>query len=258
MLRPSAALLTVSVLAAPALAGSIPTCAGPVEISGGRLLRVEKNGAIILTDGRAAHLEGVRLPLGVLDRAPPEFSTKALASIAQLASGGPLTLTSLPPKEDRYDRVRVQAFSGDRWIQSELLERGLARVSIAPDRTECAAELYAAEARARAARNGIWSSPAYAIRTPFNLSGDVGTFQIVQGRVLNASMHSGRAYLNFGADWRTDFTVTVDPEDMRNFRRAGVDPLSYSGQTIRVRGWVQSINGPEIEVPNPQGIEVVQ
>jgi hypothetical protein len=25
-----------------------------------------------------------------------------------------------------------------------------------------------------------------------------------------------------------------------------------------VRGIVQSLNGPEIEVPNPQGIEVVQ
>jgi len=45
---------------------------------------------------------------------------------------------------------------------------------------------------------------------------------------------------------------------MINFRTAGVDPLSYVGQTIRVRGWVQSLHGPEIEVANPQSIEVVR
>jgi hypothetical protein len=64
--------------------------------------------------------------------------------------------------------------------------------------------------------------------------------------------------LNFGTDWRRDFTVTIDPIDMRNFRATGVDPKSYAGQTIRVRGWVQLHNGPEIEVANPQGIEVLK
>jgi len=246
------------VIAPSAVAQTLTKCAGPVEIAGGHLLRVEKNGAIVLTDGRAAHLEGIRLPQGAPDHAPQPFADEALAAIVKLASDVPLTLTSIPPKEDRYDRVRAQAFAGDRWIQNELLSRGLARVSIAPDRTECAAELFAVEARARGAHAGLWASPAYAIRTPMNLWRDVGTFQIVQGKVLNTTKRNDRVYLNFGSDWRTDFTVTIDPDDMPNFRKAGVDPLSYSGQTIRVRGWVQSLHGPEIEVPNPQGIEVIQ
>lgn len=258
MLRTFAILLTALAMLPSASAQTPAKCAGPVEISGGHLLRVEKNGAIILTDGRAAHLEGIRLPQGMSDHAPQIFADQALSAIVKVASGAPLTMTSVPPKEDRYDRVRVQAFAGDRWIQNELLSRGLARVSIAPDRTECSVELFAAEARARAAHAGIWASPVYAIRTRLNLWPDLGTFQIVQGKVLNTSKRNGRVYLNFGADWRTDFTVTVDPEDMSNFRESGVDPMSYSGQTIRVRGWVQSLNGPEIEVPNPQGIEVLQ
>ena len=73
----------------------------------------------------------------------------------------------------------------------------------------------------------------------------------------NADLKNGRAYLNFGADWRSDFTVTIEPQDMPNFRNSGVDPRNYTGQTIRVRGIVQSLNGPEIEVANPQGIEVI-
>lgn len=242
----------------PTTSHGLPRCAGPTEISNGHLLRVEKNGAIILTDGRAAHLEGIRLPEGAQDHAPQAFADQALSAIAALAQSGPLTLTAVAPKEDRYDRIRVQAFAGERWIQGELLAQGLARVSIAPDRIECASELFAVEAKARAARLGLWSSSAYAIRNPFNLSLDTGTFQVVEGKVLDAKVKGGRVYVNFGTDWRTDFTVTVDPADKKNFRNSGIDPTAYAGQTIRVRGLVQSSNGPEIEVPNPQGIEVIQ
>jgi endonuclease YncB( thermonuclease family) len=256
-------LSSLAVAAAFLLAGSAPSlarpsCAGPVEIANARLLRIERNGAIVLTDGQRVHLEGIRLAGGASDHAPSTFADQALVAVQSTLRSGPLTLTSVPPLKDRYDRIRVQAFVGKRWVQDEILRRGLARVSIAPDRTECAIELFTAEAEARATHSGIWSSPAYAIRTPDNLGLDTNTFQIVEGKVLNASVRNGRVHLNFGENWRTDFTATVDPADKRYFREAGVDPTSYVGQTIRVRGWVQSLNGPEIEVPNPQGIEVVK
>ena len=255
-MRLQSTLVALSLLVAPAAqAATLPDCAGATEISGAQLLRVEKNGSVILSDGRAIYLEGIRLPGA--DRSPPPFADKALGTLASMLAKAPLTLTALPPKEDRYDRVRGQLFAGGAWVQAALLKAGLARVSIAPDRTECASELFAAEAQGRAARAGIWSLPAFAIRTPQTLGHDIGTFQIVQGKVLNAGLKNGRAYLNFGADWRSDFTVVVAPEDMANFRRIGVDPRSYAGQTIRVRGLVQYLNGPEIEVANPQAIEVI-
>jgi len=232
-------------------------CAGPIEIKGAHFLRLDKNDALVLSDGRVVHLESVRLPAGKLDHAPQSLADDSHAAILALVETAPLTLHSLPPKIDRHGRLRVQAFAGDQWIQAMLLSRGLARVAIAPDRTECASELFAAEAQARSGRRGLWAAPAYAVRNPSNIRRDIGTFQIVEGRVLNASMKNGRAYLNFGADWHTDFTVIVDPQDMPNFRALGVDPKSYTGQTIRVRGWVQWHYGPEIEVANPQGIEVV-
>ena len=244
--------------AVPASAAALPSCAGPVEIADGQLLRVERNGVVILMDGRATRLEGIRLPGGAADRAPQSFADQAISAMLALTRKGPLILTALPPKEDRYDRVRGQLFAGGAWVQLELLKRGLARVAIAPDRTECSDELYAAEAQARAARFGLWSAPAYTLRTPDTVGRDTGTFQIVQGTVKNAELKNGRAYLNFGADWRTDFTVTVDPEDMPNFRHLGVDPRAYAGQTIRVRGLVQFLNGPEIEVANPQSVEVLK
>ena len=177
------------VLAAP----SIPACAGDVEIAGVQLLRVERNGSVVFTDGRAAHLEGIRLPAGTDDRALQSFADQAIIALTTMAKAGPLKLTAVPPKEDRYDRVRGQLFNAKAWVQSELLARGLARVMIAPDRTECARELFAIEVKARMAKAGLWSNAAYAVRTPDNLRKDVGAFQIVEGKVLNASLRNGRA-----------------------------------------------------------------
>jgi len=238
-------------------AGPIPDCAGPVEIADARIARVERtNDVLVLRDGRAVHLEGIRFPHAALDRAPTFVSDQAFDAINALAKGHDLVVTSVPPKEDRYDRVRGQVF-GNEWLQIALLRSGAARVDIAPDRSECAAELYAAEGEARAAQRGLWSQPAYAVRAPDGLGADTGTFQIVQGVVLSAAVRGGRAYVDFGADWTTDFTVTISPEDMANFRREGVDPEGYAGKTLRVRGVVQAYNGPEIEIANPEQIEVL-
>ena len=242
-----------------ASAAPVPDCAGPLEITTAHIVRVEPtNDALVLRDGRAVHLEGIRFPHAGQDRAPAIAASEAYDAINTMVRGHTIDVTAVPPKEDRYDRVRGQVFGDDdEWVQTALLNRGLVRVDIAPDRTECAAELYAAEGAARAAGLGLWALPAYRIRTPDTLDGDTGAFEIVEGRVLTAEVREGRAYLDFGADWKTDFTVTIAPEDLANFRNAGVDPALYAGRTIRVRGIVQQFNGPEIEIANPRQIEVL-
>jgi hypothetical protein len=213
----------------------------------------------MLRDGRAVHMEGIRIPHANQDRAPSFIADQAFDAVNAMVRLHAVDVTAIPPKEDRYDRVRGQVFSDDdRWVQIALLNRGLARVDISPDRTECAAELYAAEGSARAANLGLWSQAAYRVRTPDALARAAGTFQIVQGQVLTADVKEGRAYLDFGADWKTDFTVTIAPEDMANFRRDGIDPRGYAGKTIRLRGIVQQFHGPEIEIANPKQIEVMQ
>jgi hypothetical protein len=242
-------------------AAEAPACVPPVEVNRAPIVRVEQNAVLVLRDGRAAVLEGLLLPAGVRDRAPDFVAQQAIARLSSLTKGRDVTLRARLPKEDRYGRIRSQVFvpgdGRDVWLQDRMLREGLARVMIAPDRPECARELYAAEDAARAARAGIWALPAYAVRTPGNLGGDLGTFQIVDGVVKNASVHDGRAYLNFGDDWRSDFTATISPDDMKLFRRDGIDPAGYAGKDVEVRGFVQSLNGPEIELADPDMIRVL-
>ncbi len=254
--------LVVIVLSAPTHVGALPACAPPVEASGVRVVRVEKNGVLVLEDGRAVKVEGVLLPGGAADHAPQYLSDEAISMLSDLVRGRVVTLAAQRPKEDRYGRLRAQVFvaedTAQLWLQLEMLHRGLARVSIAPDRRECTSELFAAEDGARRSRNGIWSQPMYTVRTPSAaLTGDANTFQVVKGKILSADVRNGRGYLDFGADWRHDFTVTISPDDMKSFREAGVDPQSYEGKTVRVRGWVENLHRPEIAVAGPEDIEVL-
>lgn len=251
-------VLTLAVFASPGLAAERPDCAGPVEVRSAHIVRTERNGVLVISDGRAVHLEGIRLASGKSDRAPQTFQDQALSALAQLANDQLLTLTAVEPKEDRYDRIRAQAFSDDTWLQTALLKRGLARVAISPDRIECASELYAAEVQARAARAGLWSAAAYAIRTPVNVGGDIGTFQIVEGKVSGADMLNGTMTLSFGIGLKGEFRAVVANDDMANFRMIGVNPKGYAGKTVRVRGVVQNDNGPLIQIANPMQVEIVQ
>jgi hypothetical protein len=82
-----------------------------------------------------------------------------------------------------------------------------------------------------------------------------GTFQIVEGAIADADIVRGRAFLNFGADYKKDFTVTVAPADMRAFRRQRRDWSALAGRHVRVRGWIDVYNGAEIEIATPAALE---
>lgn len=235
-----------------AAATVIPDCAGDVEIRRAQVIRVEKNGALILSDGRAVLLERIRLALdhdGAL-------ADDALNQLRGLATAAPLTLTATPPKEDRYDRVRVQAF-GATWLQMELLKRGLARVQISPDRSECAPDFYEAETAARAAHAGLWAFPAHTVRTSDGVKNDIGTYQIVEGRVVNAGKRDGRLFLDFSNG--RGFIATVAPEDARLFRDLDTPLEEMGGRRVIVRGIVEDYGGrPEIALSNPAQIELLK
>jgi micrococcal nuclease len=231
-------------------AAIIPDCAGRVEIAKAHIVRVEKNGALILSDGRAVTLEGIRLPQG----AEP-LTAQALAMLGQLAQQGPLTITATPPKEDRYDRIRAQAF-GTGWLQTAMLEQGLARVQIAPDRNECSPELYAAEAGARARRVGLWAQAGFVPRKPQEMKGTTGSFQVVEGWVTNVGSGAGRVFIDFSSDWSRGFSAVIAPEDRRAFRDYDLDGLH--AKHVRIRGLVQDFRGrPEIALSNPAQIEIL-
>jgi micrococcal nuclease len=247
----------------PNVSRAAPACIPPIEVAHAKAVRVEKNGVIVIADGRAARLEGILLPAGAADRAPQFFADQSLAALSDMVDAHWVSLAAEPPKEDRYGRIRAQILlqggNGETWVQREMLRKGLARVAIAPDRNECTEELYSAEGEARRDRIGIWSSAAYAVRSPSRVDDDVGTFQIVEGTVLSVSRSGARVFLDFGSQAQNGFAATISADDMKRFREIGVDPFAYADATVRVRGWIERINGrPEIELAAPEQVEIVR
>jgi micrococcal nuclease len=229
----------------------IPDCAGSVEVAHAHVVRVERNGVLFLSDGRAVLLEGIRLPL----EASRALSDRALAALREMTLSGTVSFTSAEPRQDRYDRLRAQGFGGQ-WLQAALLERGLARAAISPDRNECFPDLYEAEARARARRAGIWALAAYRVRAPDDVKGVAGSFQLVEGLVSNVGRADGRIFIDFGSNGRQLFSAVIASDDHRAFRDFDLDGLPT--HRIRVRGMVQDYRGrPEIALSNPAQIEVL-
>ena len=85
-----------------------------------------------------------------------------------------------------------------------------------------------------------------------------GSFQIIEATILDVTSYRGRYFLNFGDDYRTDFTVTIAPDDMRHFRAQDIDPEIWEGQRVRVRGWMESYNGPNLPIAVPEALEPLE
>lgn len=208
---------------------------------------------------RFVGIQAPKLPLGRKNFPEWPLAKEAKVYLEEIALNKMVTLYFGKTKRDRHGRILAHLKTDDGlWLQDEMLRRGLARVYTFPDNRQLAAELYQAEQYARQKQQGIWTHPFYAVRAPFNLDRDIGTFQIIEGRILDTARVKGTIYLNFGQDWRTDFTVAIHSKARKLFETAGIDLLALKHKTLRVRGWLKKRNGPMIDATHPEQIEIFQ
>lgn len=211
------------------------------------------------TQIRLVGIQAPKLPLGRKNFPTWPLAPESKAALESLIGGQAITLYYGDSRRDRHGRALAHLFLSDgTWIQGAMLRRGMARVYTFPDNRKAADALYAEERAARAAKAGIWSDPYYRIRSPAEAAKDIGTFQLVEGIVVATATVHGRMYLNFGPDWRTDFTVAVGPKTQRLFAALGLDPLALKGHRVRVRGWLKRENGPMIEISHPEPLEIFE
>ena len=239
-----------------------PLPPGLVAAETERVVEIVDGDTLILAGGRQVRLVGIqapKLPLGRPGFKAWPLAEAAKAALSELTLGRAVTLAYGGRRVDRYGRALAHVFdSAGTWVQGEMLSRGLARVYSFADNRALIPELLARERAARAARRGIWGWRFYAVRDPEGLERHLGGFELVEGRVLKVAIVRKRVYLNFGADWRSDFTVTIAPRTRRLFEAQGIDPRAYEGRMVRVRGWLKSYNGPMIEASHPEQIEVIE
>lgn len=205
---------------------------------------------IALEDGRTVRLAGLDAHTGE-QTALPAGSAVVLKRVGAA------------PQTDRYGRLVAHVFTvedgAERWLQADLVRRGLARVARVGD-AACARVLLSEEEKARSAQLGLWSEPVYVITKAEDVADLLrsrGRFALVEGKVLSVRESGGTIYVNFGRRWTEDFTVTIAKRNERAFTAAGLQPKSLAGRNVRIRGWIEERGGPWVEAARPEQIEVV-
>ncbi len=223
---------------------------------------------VVLDDGTQVRLAGILAPT------PPAFVapfadwpplTAARSALSDLLVGRTVELAFADPRSDRWGRLLAHVFvsrgAEREWVQGYLLRHGHARVDAVPDALACLSELLAHERAGMRADLGLWRNPAYRIRwadTPQRLMRLRNTFQLVEGRVRKVALTRGRIYLNFGDDWRADFTASASRR-ARPFSTEAVSALQrLEGRRVRIRGWIERRNGPYVELFHPLQVEDVE
>jgi len=211
------------------------------------------------TQIRLVGIQAPKLPLGRKNFPTWPLAQNSKQALQKLTLGRKLGLSFGGAAKDRHGRLLAHLQTpGGKWVQGEMLKLGMARVYSFPDNRARVAEMLALEAAARKAKRGIWGLRFYAVRGPEDLASLIGTFQLVEGRVQKAARIKGRVYLNFGEKWRDDFTVTIEPKVRRLFAKNGIEPVTFEGKRVRVRGWLKKYNGPMIDATHPEQIEILE
>jgi endonuclease YncB( thermonuclease family) len=230
------------------------------------VVRVIDSETVLLDDTREVRLIGALAPRAPDMRPdapdwPPEAA--AIEALSALVLGRPVELAYAGRRRDRYGRLLAHLFidrdDGGAWVQGELLKGGHARAYGLPGNFACMREMLAHERVARAAGAGLWSNGAYRTRSaqrPGALMRYRNTYQVVEGRLAHVAPTKSRTYLNFGTDWRRDFTAGIDASVLRANPEWAKTLAALEGRRVEVRGWIEYRNGPYVNVEDPSQIAV--
>lgn len=143
----------------------------------------------------------------------------------------------------------------EKTLQEALVATGAVRVEPQSDDLEFISNLLMLEQTARENKRGLWALQNYRVIDAEKANPAIGAFHLIEGVVTRAEQVKSRFYLNFGADYMSDFTAGARSALYRKWAATGLDLASLKGARIRVRGFVEKINGPSIDLTHAKQIE---
>lgn len=213
---------------------------------------------LLAPDGSRLVLSSVKAPeiwqQGDQYRSWPH-SEASRSTLDALVRGQNLALFCEGEDQTLDDHKIAHALTGNgHWLQHELVSRGSVLVLPRADHSAGLDSLLAAEGIARTNRTGLWS--ALDLEKAAEDEIPTGRLAIVSGQVLNAARVGNRIFLNFGQDWRTDFTVEIPARAIRLFEKSGLNPMDLAQAQVEVRGWVTWRGGPLMRLEGPGQLQV--
>lgn len=226
-----------------------------------KVIRIVDGDTVILKDQTRVRLVGIqapKLPLGRKGVKGWPLGQDSKKLLSDLVLDKFVTLYFGGQRRDRYDRALAHLFLGDGlWIQGEMIKNGMARVYTFPDNRAIVPEMMQQEKMARQNKRGIWALAYYQPKEQQSSGAYKNSFQIITGTVKDVAKVRSTYYLNFGDNWRDDFTIVIKSRAARLFLKAGLRLENYKNKKIEVRGWLKFYNGPMIEATHPEQITIL-
>jgi endonuclease YncB( thermonuclease family) len=233
--------------------------------------KIEPNLDITLADGRSLTLAGLDPPQGTPDR--PRLASEARDKLAAWLEGREVALRALTDKPNRWGRIPARLFAAppaaprgapaaarEIGIAEAILDAGLARYRPDTAAHPCRDLLLAAEAEARAERVGVWGDPVYAVlagsdRAAF--ANPKSGMVLVEGTPVSLGETAARFYLNFGPARSVDFAITIPKRSATALEKGGIKVQDLVGKRLRVRGLLDATFGPQREITDADGVELL-
>ena len=215
-----------------------------------------------LQDGRIVQLSSVEIPDNASAN-PGPIASKAFEQLkTQLENKQAIFYQTKSETEGRRNRMghylgHLETHQDKIWIQGLLLKNGLARIQPGAHNTEMASQMMALENEAIKEKRGIWASDQFGMLTPDKADSAMNNWAIVEGVITKTGMSNNIVFLNFGDDWRKDFTIGIEGEVRRQIAKKEIDSMGLAGKRVRVHGWVESYNGPYIKLSNATWLEIL-
>ena len=186
--------------------------------------------------------------------APEPYAEKAKEFNRQLVEGKGLRLEFDVQKKDKYNRLLAYCFVGDTFVNSRILEEGLAVLYTLAPNVKYADMLVKIQQEARQNNRGLWG--ALQVIQPQDAKRYLNQIVTVEGRVSSIYQSSRVTILNFG---QSRFKAVIFKEEYPIFMASGVSiQKSYSGKTLRITGKLKEYKDNfEIILRHPSNVEVL-
>lgn len=259
-------VLTLYLLALFSFPASVPSLAedalSALKACGSGIVETVQTGdKVTLQSGEVIVLADIKAPEYWPKDAPYNswpYGRASKQALADLVRGKPITLLCdrKPTTAFREKRAHILLADGS-WLQSLLVSTGNAFFFPTERQAGITAFLSNAEKDAREGRLGMWRSGRFSVVSATSDELKTGWFQWVRGTVISAKTIGKTSYLNFGEDWRSDFTIQFPARIARELSKRGIDVETLYGRRIEARGWVEWSGGPKIILSHPDQMEVV-
>ena len=244
-------------------AGPVPGC-DLAPGGSGRVADIVDGDTLVLADGRIVRLMGVEAPKPFLVRPAADvgmLAEKARRELARLIAGKAVEIRLGEQQSDRHGRILAHLFLDDgTWVQHRMVDAGFARIRPFAGEDSCLSPLRAPENAARLAGRGLWQNPEFTVISAYDpsLIERKGLYVSVVGRIISVGRGNRIDFLNFGHNWRRDFTVMVGASVSEALAESGMPIETFATRLVRIRGVIEESGGPAIRLSDPGEIEFLE